>query len=164
MKAVAFERPAHCGASVHIQEIVKKKNLILYFFPPLEFDKIEAVGQEAYLFKNYMVRLNLKKIEVLGVTDHPEDLTKTFVQRFGIPFHFIYDRDHEIAKSYGAYKEATQTLERRLVCIRKGGTIRKVYQGKEIEQNLKRMVSFTRLPWYRKLFRFWLLGTQYLIF
>lgn len=152
MKASPFAAPAHCGTEVNTQEILKKKNLLIYFFPAVQFDKVVEVGQEAYLFKNYLVRLDLQKNEVLGVTDDPTDLQKTFVQRFSIPFHILYDRNHEIAKNYGALTPDGKSIERTLVCIKKGGSICRKYQGSQIEQNLNRMVRFTRLPWYRKFF------------
>lgn len=152
MRAVAFESQAHCGTPVSSGELLKKKNLLIYFFPAIQFDKVDQVGQEAYLFKNYMVRLDLKKNEVVGVTDDPTDLKKTFVQRFGIPFHIVYDRDHQIAKNYGAVAAAGNSIERTLVCVKHGGAIRHTFRGPEIEQYLKRMVRHTRLPWYRQLF------------
>lgn len=153
MKAIPFTSQAHCGTQVNTEEILQKKNLLIYFFPPIQFDKIEQVGQEAYLFKNFFVRLDLKKNEMLGVTDDPTDLSKTFVQRFGIPFHIVYDRDHQVAKNYNALAASGSQIERTLICIRKGGSIRHTFKNGAIEKNLKRMVTFTRLPWYRKLFR-----------
>lgn len=152
MKAPSFESIAHCGTPVKSDEILRKKNLLIYFFPEINFTDINQVGQEAYTFKNYLVRLNLAQNEVVGVTDHPDELKTTFVQRFGIPFHILADRDRAIAKNYGAVAADGKT-ERTLVCIRKGGALARTAKAGDIERTLREMVRFTRLPWYRKLFR-----------
>jgi len=153
MKDLKLITQAHCGDQIDWNEILKSKNLMLYFFPEIPFDNINIVSQEAYLFKNYFVRLDLEKNEVLGITDDSRDINKTFIQRFGIPFHFIYDRDHQITKNFKGVLEEGKNIKRSLVCIRKGGSIAGLYQGDQIEQTLKQMVQFTHLPWYKKLFK-----------
>jgi len=153
MKAPKIVVQTHCGVEVDWNKVLKSKNLYLYFFPEIPFDNVSIVSQEAYLFKNYFVRFDLSHNEVLGITDDKSDITKTFIQRFGIPFHFVYDRDHQIAKNFKEVLGDGDTLTRTLVRIQKGGTVKGVYQGAEIEKTIKRIVQFTQLPWYKKLFK-----------
>lgn len=153
MKAFNLVTPAHCGSDIDWQKVLNSKNLIIYFFPEIPFDNVNIVSQDAYRFKNYFVRLDLSQNTVLGVTDDPRDLNPLFVQRFGIPFHIIYDRQHDIAGQFEKVLDDKGQIQRTLVCIRKGGQVAGVYQGDEIDGNLKRMVQFTNLPWYRKFFK-----------
>ncbi len=144
--------PAQCGTDIDWKETLNRKNMILYFFPEIPFDNISIVGQEAYLFKNYFVRLDLKQNEIVGVTDDPRDLNKLFIQRFSIPFHLVYDRDHQIAQQFDAVWNGKE-LQRTLICLQKGGTVKGIYQGPNIEKKLKELVQLNLLPWYKKLFK-----------
>lgn len=152
MKAPEFSTQAHCGKEINSQEILKNKNLLIYFFPEIDFDSTNRVTQEAFLFKNYFVRLDLNQNEVVGITNDPRDLSKLFVQRFGVPFHLAYDREHEIAKKFEKVLHENN-MERTLVLIHKGGNVKGVYQGDDIENKLKEMVQYNQLPWYKKLFK-----------
>lgn len=152
MKAPLFTAEAHCGTQINTASLVKNKNLLLYFFPEIDFNDTNRVTQEAFLFKNYFVRLDLKQNEVVGITNDPRDLNKLFVQRFGVPFHLVYDRDHKIAEKFEKVLNE-QKMERTLVIVRKGGAIHGVYQGAGIEKKLKELVQWNLLPWHKKLFK-----------
>lgn len=151
MKSLKIKTETHCGNDFDSKEVLKHKNVILYFFPEIPFDNINIVSQEAYLFKNYFVRLDLKHNEVVGITDDPRDLNKIFIQRFGIPFHLVYDRDHEIAKQFDSVLNG-DNLQRSLVCLQKGGALKGIYQGADVEKKLKELVKLNLLPWYKKMF------------
>ncbi len=152
MKLPEITTVAHCDVEVDFKKILKKKNLLLYFFPEIDFDDVNSVTQEAYLFKNYFVRLNLNENEVIGITDDSRDMNELFIQRFNIPFHLIYDRDHQIAEKMASVLNGAD-IKRTLVCVQKGGAIKGVYQGNTIEHKVKEMVQYHVLPWYKKLLK-----------
>jgi peroxiredoxin Q/BCP len=127
--APLFEARTDTGEMLALESL-RGKNVVLYFYP-----KADTPGctTEACEFRDSQARFDDEDTVILGVSpDAPRALAK-FKQKYQLPFTLLADEDHQIAESFGVWKEKSMYgkkymgIERTTFVIDKDGRIARIF-------------------------------------
>ncbi len=98
--APAFSLQNQHGDKVRLKDFKSKKNVVIYFYPKASTPgcTVQACGirDSAAAFK----KLNTV---VLGISPDPINRLQNFIDKQGLNFDLLSDKDHSIADNYGAW-------------------------------------------------------------
>ncbi|MFN8709022.1 MAG: thioredoxin-dependent thiol peroxidase [Planctomyces sp.] len=100
-KAPAFSLKATDGSTVKLSSF-RGKSVVLYFYPK---DDTPGCTKEACAFRDRSPEISELGAVVLGVS--PDDVAShvAFTKKFELNFPLLADVGHEVAESYGAWRE-----------------------------------------------------------
>lgn len=138
--------PGFVGVDQDGQEIklsnYKGKWVLLYFYPR---DNTPGCTKEACVIRDTHDQFEDLNAVVLGVSKNSEKSHRGFIEKFGLPFTLISDKDQKIIKKYGA--DGIVMPKRVSFLIDKEGVVRKVYKkvkpethASEVIRDLKELV------------------------
>lgn len=143
-KAPDFEAVSDDGRKIKLSEILKKKEVILYFYPK---DETPGCTAEACSFRDDWDLFNEMGAEVLGVSSDSVQSHKKFKEHHDLQFTLLSDPDKEIRIKYGV--KGSILPPRTTFIISRDGTIFHVFNSqinakmhvKEAMDALKRIRS-----------------------
>ena len=137
-KAPEFALLATGGREVSLSDYLRKKNLVLYFYPK---DGTPGCTREACGFRDVYDRLASHDTEVLGVSRDGLDAHEKFSARNALPFPLLSDADSKVATAYGVYGKKSfmgrefMGVKRTTFVIDKKGKIRRIDNQVEVQKH-----------------------------
>lgn len=101
VQAPDFELPADDGSRVKLSDL-RGKRVVLYFYPK---DNTSGCTTQACDLRDTLPRIQEEGAVVLGVSPDPISSHEKFRDKFDLNFPLLADEDHEVAESYGVWKE-----------------------------------------------------------
>ena len=98
-KAPDFEGIDQFGKKWTLDELVKDRSIVLYFYPK---DFTPVCTKEACLFRDAHEELAKGGISVVGVSTDDSETHAKFAEHHRLPFPLLSDPDKRIASAYGA--------------------------------------------------------------
>jgi len=130
-RAPEFELASQTGQMVRLSSFQNKKNVVLYFYPK---DNTPGCTKEACNFRNDIARFASQDTEVIGVSLDSVESHQKFVQKYGLNFTLLSDRDRTVAADYGVLGSVFgfKFAKRTTFVIDKAGVIRKIFQNVKV--------------------------------
>jgi peroxiredoxin Q/BCP len=130
-EAPDFEAEASDGRRIRLSEYRGKKNVVLYFYPK---DFTRVCTAEACGFRDLTKdgALGDGSVEVIGVSGDTVDSHQRFVERHGLNFPLVSDRDRAIGRKYetsGFLVDTLKISKRVTYVIDRAGKIAAVMDG-----------------------------------
>jgi thioredoxin-dependent peroxiredoxin len=130
-----FTLPADDGRKVKLSDL-RGKPVVLYFYPK---DDTPGCTREACAFRDRTADLKAKGAVVLGVS--PDDVTShgKFRDKYSLNFPLLADTDHQVAESYGAWREknmygkVSMGIQRSTFLIDRDGKVRKAWKKVNVD-------------------------------
>jgi peroxiredoxin Q/BCP len=100
-KAPEFELQNQDGEPVRLSDH-RGHTVVLYFYP-----KADTPGctKQACGIRDHFGQYEASDAVVLGVSPDPPEALRAFADRYSLPFTLLADVDHEVAESYGVWKQ-----------------------------------------------------------
>jgi thioredoxin-dependent peroxiredoxin len=98
-EAPDFTAPASNGTDVHLKTEIGKAPIVLYFYPK---DDTPGCTKEACSIRDNFAAFRNLNATIYGISYDSIESHKKFIEKYKLPFVLISDKDHVIAKSYGA--------------------------------------------------------------
>jgi peroxiredoxin len=107
-KAPDFALPATTADKVSLADYLGKKHVVLFF------DIVAFAGlwtQEALAFQLDLPKFEAANAQVLGITVDINEANKAWVEKMGVTYPFLSDRDRVVTKAYGVLYDDPKLLE-----------------------------------------------------
>jgi peroxiredoxin Q/BCP len=102
-EAPDFELTNDSGERVRLSQL-RGRPVVLYFYPR---DDTPGCTTQARGIRDVYGDFEERGAVVLGVSPDTEESHVKFKQKHGLPFTLLADPDHEVAETYGVWKEKT---------------------------------------------------------
>ena len=135
-RAPAFRLTSSEDRVISLSEFKGKKAVVLFFYPK---DNTPGCTIEACDFRDGYSKFKARKTVVLGISFADLKSHQRFIDKHGLPFPLLYDKDKKIANAYGVYKKKKlygreyMGIERSTFLIDKSGKIAKAYRKVKVE-------------------------------
>lgn len=96
-----FELPTDSGQRVRLSDF-RGKPVVLYFYPR---DDTPGCTRQACSIRDSYGEFEKRGAIVLGVSPDDETAHVKFKQKYGLPFTLLADEGHEVAETYGVWRE-----------------------------------------------------------
>lgn len=143
-KAPAFELPSGDGGTVKLADLVRKGNVVLYFYPK---DMTTGCTAEACSFRDNLADVRKLGAQIIGVSaDTPASHAK-FTDKYELNFPLLSDVDNKVGKLYGVYKMKSMYgrqymgIERTTFVIDRAGVVRKVFPKVKVTGHTDEVVA-----------------------
>lgn len=129
-KAPAFELPDADGNTVALGDLLKRGNLVLYFYPK---DMTPGCTTEACAFRDDASRIKALGAQVVGISADSADSHRKFIAKHELNFPLLSDTGNRVSRLYGVYKKKSlygrefMGIERTTFIIDRNGVMRKVF-------------------------------------
>ena len=94
-----FTAPASDGSTFDLKAHIGPRPIVLYFYPK---DDTPGCTKEACGIRDHFAAFRKLDADVYGVSYDSIESHKKFIAKYNLPFVLISDKDHAIAKLYGA--------------------------------------------------------------
>lgn len=126
-KVPMFELPDQHGQMVNIEDLVGKKNLVIYFYPK---DYTPGCTAEACSFRDQYEVFKEHEAEVVGISTDGSSRHGAFANSYKLDFVLLSDKDRKVEKLFGVPRSLFGLLPGRVTFIvDKQGIIRHVFQS-----------------------------------
>jgi peroxiredoxin Q/BCP len=130
-----FTLKSDSGQDVRLSEL-RGKPVVLYFYPK---DDTPGCTKEACAFRDRSSDLQAAGAVVLGVS--PDDVAShgKFRDKYSLNFPLLADTDHQVAESYGAWREknmygkTSMGIQRSTFLIDRDGKVRKAWKKVNVD-------------------------------
>jgi thioredoxin-dependent peroxiredoxin len=130
-----FTLSADDGGKVKLSDL-RGKPVVLYFYPK---DDTPGCTKEACAFRDRTADLKAAGAVVLGVS--PDDVAShgKFRDKYSLNFPLLADTDHQVAESYGAWREknmygkTSMGIQRSTFLIDRDGKVRKAWKKVNVD-------------------------------
>ncbi len=139
-----FSLSAYDGKPVSLGDFRDKQSVVLYFYPK---DDTPGCTREACAFRDLSAEFAAKNAVILGVSPDTVESHVAFRDKFSLPFPLLADPDHEVAESYGVWKERNRDgrtfmgVERTTVIIGKDGEIKKLWPNVTVDGHVDEVLA-----------------------
>jgi peroxiredoxin Q/BCP len=143
-KAPAFELPDASGNQVSLEDLIGKKNLILYFYPK---DMTPGCTTEACSFRDNIEGIRRLGAQVVGISGDTSASHQKFIAKHALNFPLLADVGNKVGKRYGVYKKKSlygrefMGYERTTMVIDKSGIIRKVFAKVKVNGHTAEVIA-----------------------
>ncbi|MFQ5950816.1 MAG: peroxiredoxin, partial [Candidatus Geothermarchaeales archaeon] len=100
-EAPGFTLPNQNGEEIFLGDFRGRK-VVLYFYPK---DFTSGCTKEACSFRDSYSDFQEENTVILGISKDSVESHKKFETRYGLPFMLLSDKDADVAKMYGVWKE-----------------------------------------------------------
>lgn len=97
-KCPSFTLPNQNGEKVNIDDLIGKKNLVIYFYPK---DETSGCTQQACSFRDAYEDFKEIGAEVIGVSSDSIDSHNAFAKNHNLPFILLADNEKKVRKLFG---------------------------------------------------------------
>jgi peroxiredoxin Q/BCP len=94
-----FTAPASDGSQVELKSVLNSAPIVLYFYPK---DDTPGCTKEACSFRDNFAAFRKLDATIFGISYDTVESHKEFITKYKLPFILLSDKDHAIAKLYGA--------------------------------------------------------------
>lgn len=101
LQAPEFSLPDENGKTVSLEDFKGEKYVVLYFYPK---DSTPGCTTEACDFRDTASHFEELNAVILGVSPDEETSHQKFIEKHGLPFSLLVDKDHETAEKYGVWQ------------------------------------------------------------
>lgn len=119
-KVPVFSLPDQYGNMFHLQDLLGKKNLVVYFYPA---DNSFGCTREACAFRDSYEVFKNADTEVIGISADSVSSHEGFARSHRLPFILLSDPDRKVISQFGIGKIFGILNERKTYVIDKAGTI-----------------------------------------
>ena len=88
------------GKKYELDEILGKKNIVIYFYPK---DFTPGCTIQAGEFTENYEKYRENEIEIIGISPDSDESHMKFREKMNIPYMLASDKDNSISKKYGVY-------------------------------------------------------------
>ncbi len=125
-KAPDFELTKQDGGFFRLYEILKEKNVVLYFYPK---DSTPGCTKQACEFRDQYETFKEHGAEVVGISSDSLKSHKRFERIYHLPFVLLSDKGGRIRKLYGVPRKLGILPGRVTYIIDKNGTVQYVFNS-----------------------------------
>lgn len=142
-----FVLPTDSGEKLSLSAFLKKKNVVLYFYPK---DDTPVCTIEAQSFRDNIDSFSLYETVVIGVSKDSVKCHASFKKKYDLPFHLISDEDGEILEKYGVWIEKSMFgkkymgIERATFLINKEGKVIKIWRNVKVNGHVDDVLNEMR--------------------
>ena len=142
-KAPEFSAVNEKGETVSLSDF-KGKKLALFFYPA---SGTPTCTTEACNLRDHYKELQLKGINVLGVSPDTSKKQTNFIKKFNFPFSLIADQDQKVLKAFGVWGEKKfmgrtfDGVHRTTFLIDENGTIEKIYDKVNSSEHARQILD-----------------------
>jgi len=138
-KAPDFELPMSTGEKLRLSDLLKKKTVVLYFYPK---DFSPGCTKEACAFRDSYELFQDAGAEVIGVSSDTEESHGRFSAKLRLPFKLLSDEGDRVRKLFGVPSSLGMIPGRVTYVIDKTGVVRYIFNSqinaeKHMEESLK---------------------------
>jgi len=119
-----FTVAASDGSTVHLNDLIGKGPIVLYFYPK---DDTPGCTKEACGIRDSFEEFKGLKATVFGVSFDSVESHKKFIAKYNLPFTLLADTDRKIGTAYGAATADSRSASRVTFIIGKDGKIARVF-------------------------------------
>jgi len=123
-KAPLFSLPNKEGKQVHLKKFLKKKLIVLFFYPK---DESPGCTAEVCQFRDRFELFQKAGAEVIGISGDSLTSHKQFAEKYSLPFQLLSDEDNAVRKLYGVRSTLGLIPGRATFIIDKKGVIRHIF-------------------------------------
>ena len=141
-----FTLKANNGEEVSLSDF-RGKNVVLYFYPK---DMTPGCTTEACDFRDHHEAFEGLDTVILGVSPDPVDRHTKFIEKYDLPFLLLADEDHEVAETYGVWKEKKNFgkeymgIERSTFVIDKEGKLIKEWRKVRVKDHVEEALQYIK--------------------
>lgn len=145
-KAPDFTLPNETGEVVRLSDYLGK-NVVLYFYPK---DMTPGCTTEACDFRDVHHDFSELNAVILGVSMDDEIRHMKFIEKHGLPFSLLVDKDHSIAEAYGVwvqkkmYGREFMGIERATFLINEHGIVVKEWRKVRVKNHVEDVLKYLR--------------------
>ena len=126
-KAPDFTLPANNGENINLNEVLKDKAVVLYFYPRDNTPKCTA---QACSFRDSYEDFKKENAEVIGISSDSSESHIKFTDSYKLPFKLVSDKSDEIRKLYGVPANLFGIIPGRVTyIIDKKGIVRHIFNS-----------------------------------
>ena len=143
-KAPDFALPDQDGKSVSLQDLTRRGEVVLYFYPK---DMTSGCTTEACGFRDKLDLLQAVGAQVVGVSADSPASHKKFIEKNGLTFSLLSDSSNKITKAYGVYKRKSlygrefMGIERSTFIIGRDGIVRCVFTKVKVNGHAEQVLA-----------------------
>jgi peroxiredoxin Q/BCP len=142
-RAPLFSLPTQTGAMVHLQELIGKSAIVLFFYPK---DDTPGCTTEACSFRDSYAVFKEEGAEVLGISSDSEESHQQFATKYRLPYQLLSDQNGAVRKLYSVPTTLGILPGRVTYIIDKQGIVRHIFSSqftpeKHITEALKTLQS-----------------------
>ena len=124
------------GKTWSLDDALKKKNVLLYFYPK---DETPGCTKEACGLRDRVGNLQKADVEVVGVSFDSSESHKKFIEKHSLNFKLLSDTDGKIADAFGARMTGKNMARRISFLIGKDGAIKHITDSPKADVHLDEM-------------------------
>ncbi len=98
-KAPDFKAASSDGTEVHLQSLIGKAPIVLYFYPK---DDTPGCTKEACGLRDDFAAFRKLNAMVFGISYDSVESHRQFIDKYKLPYALLSDPDHHVSKLYGA--------------------------------------------------------------
>ncbi len=127
-KIPSFQLPDQSGQTVKIEDLIGKKNLVIYFYPK---DYTPGCTAEACSFRDQYEIFKEHDAEVIGISSDGASRHESFAKSYKLDFILLSDTNKKVEQLFGIPRTLFGLLAGRVTFIAdKKGIIRHVFNSK----------------------------------
>lgn len=145
-KAPDFTLLANTGQEIKLQDY-KGKNVVLYFYPK---DMTPGCTTQACDFRDKHEDFSEADTVILGVSPDPQAKHEKFIEKHGLPFLLLVDKDHKVAELYDVWKlkknfgKEYMGIERSTFIIDKEGQLVKEWRKVKVKGHVEEALAYIK--------------------
>ena len=142
-KAPDFSAKNEKGEQISLKDF-KGKKLALFFYPAADTSGCTA---EACSLRDHYKELQLKGINVLGVSPDTSKKQSNFIKKYSFPYSLLADEDQTVLKTYGVWGEKKfmgrtfDGVHRTTFLIDEQGMIEKIYDKVDTDEHAEQILN-----------------------
>lgn len=130
-----FKLPDANGEELRLSSLLGRK-VVIYFYPK---DDTPGCTQEACSFRDRKADFKRLGATILGISPDDGKSHLSFIEKYGLNFKLLSDKDHQVSTSYGAWREITRYgkkvkgIKRSTFLVDPDGVVAKVWKDVRVE-------------------------------
>ena len=146
IKAPNFKLPSTDNSIFELSK-VKKKNIILYFYPK---DDTPGCTKEACGFRDAFPDFSALNATIVGVSKDTVAKHDKFKSKYGLPFQLASDEDGSLCEAYGTWVEKSMYgkkymgIERATFLIDSSGIIQGIWRKVKVDGHVEEVLEASR--------------------
>ena len=143
VKVPTFTLPDQYGNPFQLEDLLGKKNLVIYFYPK---DESAGCTKEACSFRDAYEAFKDANAEVIGISSDSVESHRSFGTHHRLPFILLSDEDLRVRKLYGVPSGLFGLLPGRVTyIIDRKGMVRYVFNSQlQIQKHVDNSLRFLR--------------------
>ncbi|WP_439882059.1 peroxiredoxin [Pontibacter sp. MBLB2868] len=125
-KVPDFELERQDGGFFRLYDLLKEKNVVLYFYPK---DRTPGCTKQACEFRDQYEAFKEQGAEVVGISSDSKESHKRFERIYHLPFVLLSDKGGHVRKIFGVPRKLGILPGRVTYIIDKKGTVRYIFNS-----------------------------------